>query len=51
MRAGSAFISAQGCQWAQTVVPRTGNPDVKFAHCLAATHNRDTGLGEGGGRP
>jgi ornithine carbamoyltransferase len=24
----------------------TGNPDVKFLHCLPAFHNRDTKLGE-----
>jgi ornithine carbamoyltransferase len=24
----------------------TGNPDVKFMHCLPALHNRQTGLGE-----
>jgi len=24
----------------------TGNPDVKFLHCLPAFHNRDTGVGE-----
>jgi ornithine carbamoyltransferase len=23
----------------------TGNPDVKFMHCLPALHNTDTGLG------
>jgi len=24
----------------------TGNPDVKFLHCLPAFHNRDTKIGE-----
>jgi ornithine carbamoyltransferase len=24
----------------------TGNPDVKFMHCLPALHNRDTGIGQ-----
>jgi ornithine carbamoyltransferase len=24
----------------------TGNPDVKFMHCLPAFHNRDTKVGE-----
>src|SRR4051812_12953318 len=28
------------------VVARTGNPDVKFMHCLPAFHNRDTKVGE-----
>ena len=28
------------------VVARTGNPDVKFMHCLPAFHNRDTTVGE-----
>src|SRR3954468_14529883 len=28
------------------VVRRTGNPDVKFMHCLPAFHNRDTKVGE-----
>ena len=23
----------------------TGNPDVKFLHCLPALHNRETGTG------
>lgn len=25
---------------------KTGNPNVKFLHCLPAFHNRDTGIGE-----
>ena len=25
---------------------KTGNPDVKFLHCLPAFHNRDTVIGE-----
>ncbi len=29
------------------VVARTGNPKVKFMHCLPAFHNRDTKVGEG----
>jgi len=28
------------------VVNRTGNPNVKFMHCLPAFHNRDTKVGE-----
>jgi len=28
------------------VVDRTGNPDVKFLHCLPAFHNRETKVGE-----
>lgn len=28
------------------VVQRTGNPDVKFMHCLPAFHNRETRIGE-----
>src|SRR5215213_6204236 len=28
------------------VMRRTGNPDVKFMHCLPAFHNRDTKVGE-----
>jgi ornithine carbamoyltransferase len=28
------------------VVERTGNPDVRFMHCLPAFHNRDTKVGE-----
>jgi len=28
------------------VVRRTGNPDVKFMHCLPAFHNRETKVGE-----
>jgi ornithine carbamoyltransferase len=28
------------------VVKMTGNPDVKFLHCLPAFHNRDTKVGE-----
>jgi ornithine carbamoyltransferase len=29
-----------------SVVEATGNPGVRFMHCLPAMHNRDTGLGE-----
>ena len=29
-----------------SVVNRTGNPDVKFLHCLPAFHNRETIIGE-----
>jgi ornithine carbamoyltransferase len=29
-----------------SVVEQTGNPDVKFLHCLPAFHNRDTTKGE-----
>jgi ornithine carbamoyltransferase len=28
------------------VIGRTGNPDVKFLHCLPAFHNRETRVGE-----
>jgi len=28
------------------VIKKTGNPDVKFLHCLPAFHNRETKLGE-----
>jgi ornithine carbamoyltransferase len=28
------------------VITRTGNPTVKFMHCLPAFHNRDTKVGE-----
>jgi ornithine carbamoyltransferase len=28
------------------IVRKTGNPDVKFLHCLPAFHNRDTKVGE-----
>jgi ornithine carbamoyltransferase len=28
------------------VIKKTGNPDVKFLHCLPAFHNRDTKVGE-----
>ena len=30
----------------QSVVDRTGNPNVKFMHCLPAFHNRETKVGE-----
>jgi ornithine carbamoyltransferase len=29
-----------------TVIKKTGNPDVKFLHCLPAFHNRETKVGE-----
>lgn len=29
-----------------TVIKKTGNPDVKFLHCLPAFHNRETIVGE-----
>ena len=29
-----------------SVVKRTGNPEVRFLHCLPAFHNRETGVGE-----
>jgi ornithine carbamoyltransferase len=29
-----------------SVIRETGNPDVKFLHCLPAFHNRDTKVGE-----
>ncbi len=28
------------------IIEKTGNPDVKFLHCLPAFHNRETKLGE-----
>ena len=28
------------------IVRKTGNPDVKFLHCLPAFHNRETKVGE-----
>jgi len=28
------------------VIKATGNPDVKFLHCLPAFHNRETTVGE-----
>jgi len=28
------------------IMKKTGNPDVKFLHCLPAFHNRDTVIGE-----
>jgi len=28
------------------VIRKTGNPDVKFLHCLPAFHNRETAIGE-----
>ena len=28
------------------ILAATGNPDVKFLHCLPAFHNRETGVGE-----
>lgn len=28
------------------ILAMTGNPDVKFLHCLPAFHNRETGVGE-----
>jgi ornithine carbamoyltransferase len=30
----------------KNVIELTGNPDVKFLHCLPAFHNRDTKVGE-----
>jgi ornithine carbamoyltransferase len=30
----------------QAVLDRTGNPDVKFLHCLPAFHDRNTTVGE-----
>ena len=29
-----------------TIMEKTGNPDVKFLHCLPAFHNRETKIGE-----
>jgi ornithine carbamoyltransferase len=29
-----------------TLIKKTGNPDVKFLHCLPAFHNRETKVGE-----
>jgi ornithine carbamoyltransferase len=33
-------------QVSQEVMEKTGNPDVKFMHCLPAFHNRETVIGE-----
>lgn len=33
-------------QISMAVIQQTGNPDVKFMHCLPAFHNRETRLGE-----
>lgn len=30
----------------KNLIKRTGNPDVKFLHCLPAFHNRETKIGE-----
>jgi ornithine carbamoyltransferase len=30
----------------QVLLDKTGNPDVKFMHCLPAFHNRETAVGE-----
>ena len=30
----------------QALLDKTGNPDVKFMHCLPAFHNRETAVGE-----
>ena len=30
----------------KSLLEKTGNPDVKFLHCLPAFHNRDTAIGE-----
>jgi ornithine carbamoyltransferase len=29
-----------------SVISKTGNPDVRFLHCLPAFHNRETKVGE-----
>ncbi len=34
------------CQVNMDVVKKTGNPKVKFLHCLPAFHNRETTIGE-----
>jgi ornithine carbamoyltransferase len=34
-----------GYQVNSAVLAATGNPDVKFMHCLPALHNRETGIG------
>ena len=28
------------------MMERTGNPEVKFLHCLPSCHNRETAIGE-----
>jgi ornithine carbamoyltransferase len=33
-------------QVSMSVIQKTGNPDVKFLHCLPAFHNRETKIGE-----
>jgi ornithine carbamoyltransferase len=35
-----------GYQVNTSVIAATGNPDVKFMHCLPALHNRDTEIGQ-----
>ena len=30
----------------QALLDKTGNPEVKFMHCLPAFHNRETAVGE-----
>ncbi|VAW16764.1 Ornithine carbamoyltransferase [hydrothermal vent metagenome] len=34
------------CQVNKQVLDKTGNPEVKFLHCLPAFHNRETKIGE-----
>jgi ornithine carbamoyltransferase len=33
-------------QVSKEIMEKTGNPDVKFLHCLPAFHNRETSIGE-----
>jgi ornithine carbamoyltransferase len=33
-------------QVSKEIMEKTGNPDVKFLHCLPAFHNRETTIGE-----
>ena len=46
MRCGSNGSSPMPYQINADVMRQTGNPNVKFMHCLPAFHNRDTKVGE-----
>ena len=43
---GRAHRAAQPYQVNTDVIAGTGNPNVKFMHCLPAFHNRETKVGE-----
>ena len=38
--------SLEPVSYTHLVVRKTGNPNVKFLHCLPAFHNRETIIGE-----